>query len=135
MNVNGVFIIIGIGFFIILFGILLSQYVESQNQGLLNSFNNSKINLQIDEISVGDSPTGLISVNGVVRNNSTENIENVKVEVKLFDSNNAIIIETERFITASSSIFKPGYESDFDFLMTARNVDHYNMTSYGDKVQ
>jgi len=135
MNVKGVFIIIGIGFFIILFGILLSHYAESQKQGLLNSFNNSKINLKIGDISVGDSPTGLISVKGVVHNNSTENIVNVKVEVKLFDSHNDLITETERFIIPSSSIFKPGYESDFDFLMTANNVDHYNMTSYGDKVQ
>jgi hypothetical protein len=137
MNVNGVFIIVtGITlFFIILIGIPLPHYTESQEQGLLNSFSNSKVTLKIDNVSVGDSPTGLISVKGIVHNNSTENVENVKVEVKLFDSNNDLITETTRFITPSSSIFKPLYESDFDFLMTSKNVDHYNMTSYGDKVQ
>ncbi|MDP8907285.1 MAG: FxLYD domain-containing protein, partial [Thermoproteota archaeon] len=79
--------------------------------------------------------TGLIVVKGIVHNNSTENIVNVKVKVDLFDSNNELIIETQRFITPASSIFKPGYERNFDFLVTAKDVDHYNITAYGDKAQ
>jgi hypothetical protein len=84
---------------------------------------------------VGDSPTGLIVVKGIVYNNSTENIVNVKVKVELFDSNNELIIETLRFITPASSVFKPGYERNFDFLVTAKDVDHYNISAFGEKGQ
>jgi hypothetical protein len=60
---------------------------------------------------------------------------NVKVIVNLFDSNDELIIETIRFVTPASSIFKPGYERDFDFFVTAKDVDHYNITAYGNKAQ
>lgn len=137
-NVNGVYIIIIIAmliFYAFSYEVPFPMLVESQEQGTLNTFDDVKLYLKIDEISVGDSPTGLISVEGTVHNNSTENIINVKIKVELLNANNGLVAEAERFITPPSSIFKPGYERQFDFLVTARNVDHYNITAYGDKVQ
>ncbi len=122
-------------FYTFSYGIPFPVLVESQEQGTLNTFEDAKLYLKIDEISVGDSPTGLISVKGTVHNNSTENIINVKIKVELLNANNGLVAEAERFITPPSSIFKPGYERQFDFLVTARNVDHYNITAYGDKLQ
>jgi hypothetical protein len=137
-NVNNVYVVILITvliFYTFSYGIPFPMVVESQEQGKLNAFDDEKLYLKIDKISVGDSPTGLISVKGTVHNNSTENIINVKVKVELLNANNGLAAEAERFVTPASSIFKPGYESQFDFLVTARNVDHYNMTAYGDKAQ
>ncbi len=137
-NVNNVYVVILITvliFYTLSYGIPSPMVVESQEQGKLNAFDDEKLYLKIDRISVGDSPTGLISVKGTVHNNSTENIINVKVKVELLNANNGLAAEAERFVTPASSIFKPGYESQFDFLVTARNVDHYNMTAYGDKAQ
>ena len=137
-NVNNVYVVILITvliFYTLSYGIPSPMVVESQEQGKLNAFDDEKLYLKIDKISVGDSPTGLISVKGTVHNNSTENIINVKVKVELLNANNGLAAEAERFVTPASSIFKPGYESQFDFLVTARNVDHYNMTAYGDKAQ
>jgi hypothetical protein len=121
---------------IALFAIPFPHSAQSQEQqGTVTHLSDMPISLKIDNIYVGDSPTGLIVVKGIVHNNSTENIVNVKVKVDLFDSNNKLIIETLRFITPASSIFKPGYERNFDFLVTAKDVDHYNIIAYGDKAQ
>ena len=118
------------------FAVLFPNSAQSQEQqGTVSHLADMPISLKIDNIYVGDSPTGLIVVKGIVYNNSTENIVNVKVKVNLFDSNNELIIETQRFITPASSVFKPGYERNFDFLVTAKDVDHYNITAYGDKAQ
>ena len=118
------------------FAILFTNSAHSQEQqGTVSHLADIPISLKIDNIYVGDSPTGLIVVKGIVHNNSTENIVNVKVKVGLFDSNNELIIETQRFITPASSVFKPGYERNFDFLVTAKDVDNYNITAYGDKAQ
>jgi len=121
---------------IALFAILFPHSAQSQEQqGTVSRLADMPISLKIDNIYVGDSPTGLIGVKGIVHNNSTENIVNVKVKVNLFDSNNELIIETQRFITPASSIFKPGYERNFDFLVTAKDVDHYNISAFGEKAQ
>jgi hypothetical protein len=53
----------------------------------------------------------------------------------LLNINNGLVAQAERFVTPPMSVFKPGYERQFDFLVTARGVDHYNMTAYGDRVQ
>ncbi len=133
-NINGICLYAMVS--IALFAILFPHSAQSQEQqGTVSRLAEMPISLKIDNIYVGDSPTGLIGVKGIVHNNSTENIVNVKVKVNLFDSNNELIIETQRFITPASSIFKPGYERNFDFLVTAKDVDHYNISAFGEKAQ
>src|SRR5919107_1687205 len=75
-----------------LFAILFPHSAQSQEQqGTVSHLADMPVSLKIDNIYVGDSPTGLIVVKGIVHNNSTENIVNVKVKVDLFDSNNELI--------------------------------------------
>ncbi len=134
-NLNGVWFYAMVGL-IALFAVLFPQSAQSQEQqGTVSRLADMPISLKIDNIYVGDSPTGLIVVKGIVHNNSTENIANVKVKVNLFDPNNELIMETLRYITPASSIFKPGYERNFDFLVTAKDVDHYNISAFGEKAQ
>jgi len=48
---------------------------------------NSKPNiviLNVTKITLEDSATGLTSITGAIQNNSTENVENMKVNVTLF---------------------------------------------------
>jgi hypothetical protein len=124
-----------IALFATLFVIFFPYSAQSQEQGSVNQITDMQINLKIDSISVGESPTGLILVEGTVYNNSTENIADVRVKVDLFNSSGELITETTRFINPASYIFKPGYERDFDFLVTARDINHYTIAAYGDKVQ
>lgn len=119
--------------------IILSQWSwnltgNAQEQGKINSLSSTIINLQLRDIQVGESPTGLIYVKGTAINNSTIDTRDVKVFVELFDSKNATVSETSRFITPASSTFKPGYERDFYFFVSANNVDHYKITAEGEKM-
>ena len=113
---------------------LPTNQVNSQEQGIINSLSSTIINLELREIEVGESPTGLITVKGTAINNSTFDTRDVKVLVQLFDSKNSTVSETSRFITPASSTFKPGYERDFYFFVSANNVDHYRITAEGEKI-
>jgi len=113
---------------------LTANQINSQEQGMINSLSSTIINLELREIEVGESPTGLISVKGTVINNSTFDVRDVKVLVELFDPKNTTVSEASRFVTPPSSTFKPGYERDFYFFVSANNVDHYKITAEGEKI-
>ena len=113
---------------------LSANQVNPQEQGMINSLSSTIINLELREIEVGESATGLITVKGTAINNSTFDARDVKVLVELFDSKNSTVSETSRFITPASSTFKPGYERDFYFFVSANNVDHYKITAEGEKI-
>ena len=136
MNVirNSFILIISVLLVIIFLVNLTGKEITSQEQGMINSLSSTIINLELKEIEVGESPTGLISVRGVAINNSTFDARGLKVLVELFDSKNTTVSETSRFITPASSTFKPGYERDFYFFVSANNVDHYKITTEGEKI-
>ena len=78
--------------------------INAQEQGIINSLSSTIISLELKEIEVGESPTGLISVKGTAINNSTFDVRDVKVLVELFDSKNSTVSDTSRFISPASSI-------------------------------
>jgi len=124
------FIVLGI-----IIGTNISIIVSfGQEQGKINTLSNTIINLELREIKVGESPTGLIYVKGTAINNSTFDTRDVRIIVELFDINNNTVSETSRYITPASSTFKPGYDRDFYFLVSANNVDHYIITAEGEKI-
>ena len=134
-NIRNSFILIpGILLVTIFLVNLIVNQVNSQEQGMINSLSSTIINLELQEIEVGESPTGLISVKGTVINNSTFDVRDVKVLVELFDPKNTTVSEASRFVTPPSSSFKPGYERDFYFFVSANNVDHYKITAEGEKI-
>lgn len=94
-----------------------------------------KIILSVSNITVGESTTGLIGVNGIIINNTTESVQDVNVDVTLYDAKNDTIRETSRFVTAPFSSFGPGSTEGFSFLIIAENFDHYTATSYGKRIQ
>lgn len=132
--INSFILILNVLLVIIFLVNLSVNPVNSQEQGMINSLSSTIINLELKEIEVGESPTGLISVKGTAINNSTFDARDVKVLVELFDSNNSTVSETSRFISPASSTFKPGYERDFYFFVSANNVDHYKITAEGEKI-
>ena len=135
-NIRNSFILIpGILLVTIFLVNLIVNQVNSQEQGMINSLSSTIINLELREIEVGESPTGLISVKGTVINNSTFDVRDVKVLVELFDPKNTTVSDTSRFVTPPSSTFKPGYERDFYFFVSANNVDHYKITAEGEKIR
>lgn len=90
--------------------------------------------LNITELTIGDSATGLTSITGVLQNNSTENVENMKVNVTLYDSENKILRDTSRFISGPFTIYEPNSTERFSFLMSVERFDHYKVTAFGEQV-
>ncbi len=117
--------------------LLLISFYPSQAQptGGISISQSNTINLAISNITLGDSPTGLISVNGIVLNNSTESVENIKVDVTLHDANNNTIRDTSRFISSAFYIFEPGSTVNFNFLMSTGDFDYYTARAYADRIQ
>ncbi|MDN5845549.1 MAG: hypothetical protein L0H53_04665 [Candidatus Nitrosocosmicus sp.] len=90
--------------------------------------------LSTSNISITDSATGLISVTGIVLNNSTENVMNIKFDVTLYDADNSTIRETSRFITGPFTVYEPGLVERFSFLMSVEDFDHYTAGAYAERV-
>jgi hypothetical protein len=130
-------IIISISFIISTTLLFLISFYPSQAQltGGVSISQSNTINLAISNITLGDSPTGLISVNGIVFNNSTESVENIKVDVTLYDANNNTIRDTSRFISSAFYIFDPGSNVTFNFLMSTGDFDYYTARAYADRIQ
>ncbi len=130
-------IIISSSFIISTTLLLLISFYPSQAQptGSISISQSNTINLAISNITVGDSPTGLTSVNGIVLNNSTESVENIKLDVTLYDANNNTIRDTSRFISSAFYIFVPGSTVNFNFLMSTGDFDYYTARAYADRIQ
>ena len=122
----------------ILLGIIIfsnTYYSDEELRVLATSINNnnsnSRVSIPIEGLSVGESATGLVLVTGTVYNNYTANVGDVKIRVELFDINNTLVRETERFVTPPSSTLEPEEREGFNFLMLAERFDHYNVIAYG----
>ena len=90
-----------------------------------------RINLSISNITVTESPTGLTGIDGIILNNSTENVKDVKIDIILLDPLNKTIEDTTRSITSTLSTMEPGSTVGFSFLMSTKDIDHYDARSYG----
>lgn len=111
-----------------------AQLQEEDGQEISSSIPD-KINLSISNITVSKSPTGLMAINGIIFNNTTENLQEIKVDIFLYDAKNNTIRETSRYVTDPFSTFEPGSTESFSFLMDADDFNHYNATSYGERIQ
>ena len=119
--------------FIILFAVFLPVVYAQLQQGPVGSVPPlpDGINLSISNITVTESPTGLTGVDGIILNNSTENVKDVKIDIILLDPLNKTIEDTTRSITSTLSTMEPGSTVGFSFLMSTTDFDHYDARSYG----
>ena len=119
--------------FIILFAVSLPAVYAQLQQGPVGSVPPlpDRIDLSISNITVIESPTGLTAIDGIILNNSTENVKDVKVDIILLDPLNKTIEDTTRSITSTLSTMEPGATENFSFLMSTTDFDHYDARSYG----
>ena len=108
----------------------------SQETGKLtsSSLRPEIIILNMSELSVQNSATGLTSVSGTIQNNSTKDVENLKVNVTLYDSENKKIMDTTRFVSGPFTVYEPDSTERFSFLMSVEGFDHYKATGFGERV-
>jgi hypothetical protein len=90
--------------------------------------------LDIPNITVEESATGLTSITGTIQNNSTENVENIKIDVALLDADNNTIRDTSRFISGPFTVYQPNSTETFSFLMSVEEFDNYKAAAYAERV-
>ena len=93
------------------------------------------VNLAITNITLGASATGLISVNGIVLNNSTHDVQNMGIDVTIYDADNNVIRETSRFISSPFTIYEPASAENFNFLLSTDEFHNYTANAYADRAQ
>lgn len=95
----------------------------------------NRLNLAIPNITLGDSATELTSINGIILNNSTLDVENIQIDVVLYDANNNTIQDTSRFVTTPFTIVEPNSTETFEFLMLTEDYHHFNAIAFADRVE
>ena len=113
---------------------LSSSYSQEGENSILSSPDTGSgiVVLNISDITVEESATGLTSVIGVVQNNSTENVVNIKINITLSDSENSIIRDTNRFVSGPFTVYQPNSTESFSFLMSAEEFDNYVAKAYAE---
>ena len=86
----------------------------------------SKVFLKIEGLKINKGPTGAIDVTGKVRNNSTKNVQDVKLSASYYDNTNSLLGKTMKFLSNPSEIVKPNGIKDFNFVetVTFTRIDH-----------
>jgi hypothetical protein len=116
-------------------------YAQGSSGMLSNSSNstssmpkNDKVGLQIEDLSVTKSPTGIADIIGKIRNNSTTNVNDLSVSAEFFDKDGASINKSDRFVTSQSFVLKPGEVVPFKLLpvVSFERIDNYTITASGD---
>ena len=78
----------------------------------------SKIFLKIENLKIKKGPTSAIDVTGKVRNNSTKNVQDVKLTAAYYDDTNSLLGKTVKFLSNPAENFKPNGIKDFNFVET-----------------
>lgn len=86
----------------------------------------SKVFLKVEGLKISKGPTGAIDVTGKVRNNSTKNVQDVKLSASYYDNTNSLLGKTIKFLSNPSEIVKPNGIKDFNFVetVTFNRIDH-----------
>jgi hypothetical protein len=78
----------------------------------------SKVYLKIEDLKISKGPTGAIDVTGKVINNSTKNVQDVKLTASYYDNTNSLLGKTIKFLSNPSENIKPNGKLDFNFVET-----------------
>ena len=108
----------------------------TQIANLAAPINATKVNLRVEGLSISKSPTGVVEVTGTIHNNSTVNVEDIRLDAEYFDSNNVLIRNTTK-ILSTYHLVKSGESIPFDLLdiVSFASVKKYTVKAYGDKVK
>ena len=115
---------------------------QQQSSSVNNSSNNTanvksdKIDLVIENLSVDRSVTNLVEIKGDVKNNSTQDLHEVKVSAEYFDKTGNLLEKVEHFITSPSHILKPNEKVSFDNLEVIgfHKLGDYNIVAIGEAI-
>jgi hypothetical protein len=118
--------------FLILFS--TSVFVTNAQEESLLTISKERIDVPISNLTVGWTDSRNIFVSGTASNNSTHNLDDVVVDVSIFDKNDELINKENRFVIPPDSILEAGSIQEFKFFVIADGAVSYNVSAYGSKV-
>ncbi len=98
---------------------------------------NDKIVLALENLSVERSVTNLVEVRADIKNNSTIDLHEIKINAEYFDKDGTSLGKNEHFVTMPSQILKPGDTTFFDILeiIGFHKLDHYSIVASGSPIK
>jgi hypothetical protein len=78
----------------------------------------SKMFLKIEDLKINKGVYNNIDVTGKVRNNSTKNVQDIKLTASYYDDTNSLLGKTVKFLSNPSENVKPNGVKDFNFVET-----------------
>lgn len=82
-----------------------------------------------------EGASGVISVTGTVQNNSTETVDQIKVSVTFYNSDDNAKREIGRFISGPYTTYKPDSIERFSFVINSMKYDYYTAKAQADIVK
>ena len=120
--------------------------VQAQQSSLINNTSNNtntnvksdKINLVIENLSVDRSVTNLVEIKGDVKNNSTLDLQEIKISAEYYNKTGTLLAKVEHFITSPSYILKPNQLISFNILEVLGfgfdKLGDYNIFASGESI-
>ena len=107
----------------------------AQSINSISYFQPEVTKIMISNLIVLKSASGVISVTGTVKNNSTETVDQIKVIVTLYNAEDNTKREIGRFISGPYTTYKPGSIEKFSFVINSMKYDYYTAKAQADIVK
>ena len=94
-----------------------------------------KINIPIENLLVDKGGTNLIEIKGDVKNNSTDDLHEIKIHAEYYGKNGVLLEKVDHFIS-SPAILKPDKQVSFDIteVIAFNKLDDYKIVASGEPI-
>lgn len=95
-----------------------------------------KINLTIENFLVDRGGTNLVEIKGDIKNNSTDNLHEIKIHAEYYDKNGGLLEKVDHFITSPAYILKPDKQVPFDIteVIAFNKLGDYKIVASGEPI-
>lgn len=76
------------------------------------------VNLETSQVELIAGPTNNVELEGQILNNSTNIVDDVRLNVQFYNPDGQLLLETSKFITHPSQTLQPGESMPFTLLET-----------------
>src|SRR5574339_466801 len=95
-----------------------------------------KINLTIENFLVDRGGTNLVEIKGDIKNNSTDDLHEIKIHAEYYDKNGVLLEKVDHFITSPAYILKPDKQVPFDIteVIAFNKLGDYKIVASGEPI-
>ena len=115
-----------------------SSDIEAQSSSENNTapIKVDKINLTIENLLVDRGGTNLVEIKGDIKNNSTDDLHEIKIHAEYYDKNGLLLEKIDHFITSPAYILKPDKQVPFDIteVIAFNKLSDYKIVASGEPI-